>query len=118
MAAASPISLDQPVGGPSQTGQQSPSEGREVNGSQPTSPPQRSPAAGIQRSTDSKDYDSRGKRHHGWVGWNGLDRRALQLRLLQIGFEYHQTKRELELKMFYQTNDMQTAERTKNAVFL
>jgi len=45
--------------GPRQTRRQSPSEGREGNGSQPTSPTQLKPAASVQQPTNSKVYDHR-----------------------------------------------------------
>jgi len=59
-----------------------PNEVAITNGSQPTSPPQATPVASVQQSTDSKDHDCRiyhvmrvtlmwplGERHRG--GWGG-----------------------------------------------
>jgi len=102
MAAASPASLGHPAGGPCQTKWQS-SMGVSLP---PQFPPQLMPAASIQQPTDSKDHDHHltiVSRYAGyfdvatehevprWVGWTGIDGRALQPRLLLIRFEYHQT---------------------------
>ena len=102
MAAASPASLGHPAGGPCQTKWQS-SMGVSLP---PQFPPQPTPAASIQQPTDSKDHDhclTIVSRYAGyfdvatehevprWVGWTGIDGFTSWLRLLLIGFEYHQT---------------------------